>query len=93
MLNSDLVDKEILQEQIMRSRVIGECVCGCKSINIQVGSCSQSRPYSERIPIEMTAFESGKAPIMFLLHVVNEYINELNLFTRALLKPRLKLPL
>ncbi|GGD82509.1 DUF6984 family protein [Paenibacillus nasutitermitis] len=77
LLDHTLTDREILQKQLMHSKVIGECMCGCKSINIKIESVAQSYPYPERIPVEMTVYESGKAPIMILLHVVNGYINEL----------------
>ncbi|MCM3042235.1 hypothetical protein M3201_21490 [Paenibacillus motobuensis] len=77
LLISELVDRMILQKQVAKSKVIGECLCGCKSVNMQVDSTAPRYPHTERIPVEMTAFESGKAPVMFLLHVVNGYINEL----------------
>lgn len=77
LLSVDLVDKEVLSEQVKHAKVIGECTCGCKTINIRVDTSINQYPYSERIPVEMVAYEPGKAPIMFLLHVVNGYISEL----------------
>lgn len=76
LLEVNLVDKEILIEQVKRSKVVGECSCGCRSINIQVDTTVIQYPHVERIPVEMTAFEAEKAPILFLLHVVNGYISE-----------------
>lgn len=77
MLDIDLPNKDILIEQLKHSKVIGQCMCGCKTINIQVDHRIEKYPYGERIPVEVMSYESGQAPIMFLLHVVDGYINEL----------------
>lgn len=77
LLDNTLRDVEILRDQIKYANVIGECKCGCRSINIKVDEDVKRYPYPERIPVEMIAHEQGKAPIMFLLHVVEGYMNEL----------------
>ena len=38
-------------------------------------------PYSVRVPVEMIAFQNSTAPIVFLLHVVNGVIDELEIIT------------
>ena len=38
-------------------------------------------PYPVRVPVEMRAFQKNSAPIVFLLHVVNGFIDELELIT------------
>ena len=41
-------------------------------------------PYRVRVPVEMRAFQTSTAPIVFLLHVVNGVIDELEIITADL---------
>lgn len=77
LMDSAVPCRAVLQEQIMHAQVVGECACGCKSKNLKVEATAPSYPYLERIPVEMTTHEPQKAPVMFLLHVVQGYIKEL----------------
>lgn len=45
------------------------------------GNSFERYPYPVRVPVEMRAFQKEFAPIVFLLHVVNGFINELELVT------------
>ncbi|MEF2965546.1 hypothetical protein V3851_06845 [Paenibacillus sp. M1] len=78
MLDVDLPYRDILKEQVENSKAIGECKCGCRTINIQVDQTAARKfPYSIRIPVEMSVTEEGKPPILFLLHLIDGYIHEL----------------
>ena len=48
---------------------------------IQGKTVFERYPYPVRVPVEMRAFQKESAPIVFLLHVVNGFINELELVT------------
>lgn len=37
-------------------------------------------PTPVRVPVEMHALQPGGAPVVFLLHVVNGYVNELEIY-------------
>ena len=41
-------------------------------------------PYRVRVPVEMRAFQEGSTLIIFLLHVMDGYINELEIVSAAL---------
>ncbi len=34
-----------------------------------------------RVPVEMRAFQKENAPIVFMLHVINGYLDELEIFS------------
>jgi len=80
LLDADLPEKDILEDQIQHSKVTGECLCGCKSINIKVDP--KTRPYvvSGGVLVEMTVVEPDIAPIIFWLIVEGGYISELEVF-------------
>lgn len=80
LMNFDFKGKDAIIKQLQSSKVIGQCACGCKTINIRVDHAIEQYPYSIRVPVEMTAIQSDGIPIVFLLHVLNGYIAELEIF-------------
>ena len=38
-------------------------------------------PYPVRVPVEMRAFQMDKAPIVFLIHILDGYLDELEIFS------------
>jgi hypothetical protein len=71
---------EALRRQAEVVRVHQECTCGCGSIGLVVARDQTIRAeVSERIPVEgrSTASADDGAPVEVLLHVVDGYLNEL----------------
>lgn len=74
----DFEGKNILIEQLREATVVG--YCGCKTIDIDVKKTIKEFPFQIRVPVEMIAIQDDGMPIMFNLHVINGYINELEVF-------------
>jgi hypothetical protein len=72
---------EILREQVAKCKVTGICNCGCKSVRILPDHSVRIYPYKIRVPVEMTAIQSNDIPVHFLLHVIDGYLNELEVFS------------
>lgn len=51
------------------------------SIKFRVEGDIEPYPYHVRVPVEMRAFQKSSIPIIFLLHIINGIINELEIFT------------
>ena len=79
MLSVDFEGKDIISIQLKSAKVIGYCPCGCKTIDIQVGSNLPKYEYNKRVPIELRIFSEEEVPIIASIHVVNGYINELEI--------------
>ena len=79
MLSTNVMDKKILINQIENAKVIGYCDCGCKSILISVDQELPKYMYNVRVPVEMLTNDGESTPIQFLLHIVDGYINELEI--------------
>lgn len=72
--------RDIIAKQVSDAKVTGCCSCGCKSIEIKVNNMHPVYPYSKRIPVEMEVASKDGVPITFLLHVLNGYVSELEVF-------------
>jgi len=73
--------RDELQEQVSSVRVSGECTCGCRSIVLTVNkSLSQKALVTRRIPIEAEGIDIDGITIHFLLHVVDGFLSELEIF-------------
>ena len=77
----DFKGKEILQEHLRAAAVEMENGYDFYSLKFAVDGSFDLYPYKVRVPVEMRVFPSDKAPIVFLLHVVNGTIDELEVFT------------
>jgi hypothetical protein len=82
LMSEDIKDKALLILQLKNAKVIGYCSCGCKTIDIEVLQDITKYTNSARIPVEMSVTDRDGMMILILLHVVNGYINELEI-TRA----------
>ena len=79
-LEVEFKGKQFLMEQISKAKVILEE--GYSFISLKFKTENTNRyPYPVRVPVEMRAFQKNSAPIVFLLHVVNGFIDELELIT------------
>ena len=72
--------KQFLLRQVFNSKVFLEQGYDFISLKFKVEE-TEKYPYTVRVPVEMRAFQKDSAPIVFLLHVVNGFIHELELVT------------
>lgn len=77
----EFIGKEILVKQIQNSKY--ELICGAGFISIKffISDEKEKFPFRVRIPVEMTAYQHGKHPIIFLLHVLEGIVHELEVYT------------
>lgn len=77
---SYLPNNYILEAQMKNAVVVSVCDCGCKTIDLRVPAYLDKYVCDQRVPVEMEVVLGGdSAPILFLLHVVNGYLNELEI--------------
>jgi|AKZA01.1.fsa_nt_gi hypothetical protein len=83
-LNHPFKDIDIIKNQLSNVQV----EYNYYTSNIAVRSLLQSEvdifPYRIRIPVEVRAYQENRAPIVFLLHMKNGYIHELEVFSADL---------
>ena len=74
-LEAEFKGKNLLFRQMLKSKVVLEQ--GYDFISLKFKTEENERyPYLVRVPVEMRAFQKNSAPIVFLLHVVNGFIDE-----------------
>ena len=81
LFNIEFKGKEILIEQMKNAKyelINGE---GFISIKLLINDYKEKFPFKVRVPVEMIAFQPGRHPIMFLLHVLDGIIDELEIYT------------
>ena len=79
-LDVEFKGKQFLLGQVLKAKVVLEQGCDFISLKFKTEE-TEKYPYSVRVPVEMRAFQKNSAPIVFLLHVVNGFIDELELIT------------
>ena len=80
-LDNEFLGKEILLEQVSQSQVSVEKERGYVSIIFEVSGNVEQYPYTARVLVEMHAFQEAEAPIVFLLHVIDGLVNELEIYS------------
>ena len=73
--------KKILKQQIVNAEVIERIYYPYGSLKFSVKKKVKKYPYNVRVPIEMRAFQKSLSPVVFLLHVIDGIIDELEIFT------------
>ena len=73
--------RDILLKQFSKAKIIYNQEYALISIKFKVEGEIEPYPYRVRVPVEMRAFQTSTAPIVFLLHVVNGVIDELEIIT------------
>ena len=81
LMNVEFQGKDILLKQFEKADVIYEEEYDFISIKFKIGGKTELYPYHVRVPVEMRAFQQPSVPIVFLLHVVNGLIDELEIIT------------
>ena len=92
LLQAEFPGKQALVKQAETLLVSGHCACGCASILFRVDTTSApSALVQRRIPVEAEGADMDGVIIHFLLHVVQGWLSELEIF-REDSEPILKLP-
>lgn len=79
-LEVEFKGKQILLRQVSKAKVFLEQGYDFISLKFQTEE-TEKYPYAVRVPVEMRAFQKDSAPVVFLLHIVNGFIDELELIT------------
>lgn len=67
-------------KQFSKARTIYKQEYAFISLKFKVEGEIEPYPFHARVPVEMRAYQKLAAPIVFLLHVVNDIIDELEIF-------------
>lgn len=81
LLNVEFQGRDILLKQFSRAKIVYKQEYSFISLKFKVDCKAELYPYHVRVPVEMRAFQKSAAPIVFLLHVVNGIIDELEIIT------------
>ena len=81
LMEIEFVGKNILISQVESAKYEVKHGEGFISIKYYVDNEKEKFPYQVRIPVEMEAFQSGENPIMFLLHVLDGVVDELEVYS------------
>ena len=80
-MNAEFQGRDILLKQFSKAKIIYDQEYAFISLKFKIEGEVEPYPYSVRVPVEMIAFQNSTAPIVFLLHVVNGVIDELEIIT------------
>lgn len=75
----DFKGKEILKNQILNSKILYHQYDDYISIEFLVDDGTEMYPYKSRVPVEIIAYQKLSVPVLFLLHVINGKIKELEI--------------
>ena len=81
LMNVEFQGRDILLKQFSKAKIIYYQEYAFISLKFKIEGEVEPYPYSVRVPVEMIAFQNSTAPIVFLLHVVNGVIDELEIIT------------
>jgi hypothetical protein len=80
MMSVDFIGKEIIIKQLNASRVVNYCPCGCKTVDIKVDINLPQYKFDKRVPVELRTFSKSGVPIIASIHVINGYVEELEIY-------------
>lgn len=80
MLEKEFLGKKEILKQIENSKIYPNYKNYYISLKFHVEPTTSKLPYSVRVPIEMRVYEKNEVPTIFLLHVANRYIYELEIY-------------
>lgn len=72
--------KEEIIKQINNAEINREYNKYFLSLKFGVDKKAKQINRSDRVPVEMRVYQNGTCPVQFLLHIVNGYVNELEVF-------------
>lgn len=79
-LSVDFFGKEIILKQLDSAQILRDYNIGYISLKINVNRSIEKVPFQIRVPIEMRATKKDDVPIIFLLHFVDGFVDELEIF-------------
>ncbi len=80
MLSVDFLGKEIILKQLDNAQISRDYNVGFISLKFNVDKSIQQFIYRGRVPIEMRVTGKNEIPIVFLLHVIDGFVDELEIF-------------
>lgn len=80
MLSVEFKGKSIILRQLKTAKVVSYCPCGCKTVDIQVNLNSPQYKCMKRVPVELRTLSKPGIPIIASIHVINGYVNELEIY-------------
>ncbi|MBF0776976.1 MULTISPECIES: hypothetical protein [Streptococcus] len=83
MLDVNFLGKDILKKQVSTAVIIDEEINFSNYSLILRTESSTPYPFGERVPLIMQAYQPSGIPIEFLLHVVNSFIAEFEVYNAA----------
>lgn len=81
LLAVDFKGKDILLKQISKAKVTYKQEYAYISIKFFLEGATELYPYQVRVPVEMRAFQKSSAPVVFLLHIINGIVDEVEIIT------------
>ena len=81
LMNVEFQGRDILLKQFSKAKIIYDQEYAFISLKFKIEGEIEAYPYRVRVPVEMRAFQTSTAPIVFLLHVVNGVTDELEIIT------------
>lgn len=81
LLAVDFKGKDILLKQISKAKVTYKQEYAYISIKFFLEGETELYPYQVRVPVEMRAFQKSSAPVVFLLHIINGIVDEVEIIT------------
>lgn len=81
LMSVEFQGRDILLKQLSKARVMYKQGYSFISIKFKIEGEMELYPYRVRVPVEMRAFQQSSAPIVFLLHIINGVIDELEIVT------------
>ena len=81
LMDVEFQGRDILRRQLSKAKIIYIQEYAFISMKFKVEGDIEPYPYRVRVPVEMRAFQQSSAPIIFLLHIVNGIIDELEILT------------
>lgn len=81
LLSVDFKGKDILLKQISKAKVTYKQEYAYISIKFFLEGETELYPYQVRVPVEMRAFQKSSAPVVFLLHIINGIVDEVEIIT------------
>lgn len=80
MLEVNFLGKTELLEQIQNAYVTPHYCNNFISLKFHVGVGTDIFPYKVRNPVEMRAYQEDSVPVVCLIHILNGYLDELEVF-------------
>lgn len=81
LMNVEFPGRDILLQQLSKAKILYRQEYAFISLEFKVEGDIEPYPYPVRVPVQMLAFQQSSAPIIFLLHIVNGIIDELEIVT------------